>query len=148
MIVTGLAVAAAAWGVLMGVSPVLQIRRMVRQRSSRDVSIGYFAILLVGFVLWLSYGVAARNLALIVPNAVALLIGASTIAVALRLGQRAGGRQPGAAGWDDRATCCPSRRPWKCWRRAPPASLARPASAPMSRRAGRRCCRDGPAGTC
>jgi hypothetical protein len=48
MIVTGLAVAAAAWGVLMGVSPVLQIRRMVRQRSSRDVSIGYFAILLIG----------------------------------------------------------------------------------------------------
>ena len=102
MIVTGLAVAAAAWGVLMGVSPVLQIRRMVRQRSSRDVSIGYFAILLVGFVLWLSYGVAARNLALIVPNAVALLIGASTIAVALRLGQHAGGpgraRQAGTMG--------------------------------------------------
>jgi uncharacterized protein with PQ loop repeat len=86
MIVTGLAVAAAAWGVLMGVSPVLQIRRMLRQRSSRDVSIGYFAILLIGFLLWISYGIAARNLALIVPNAVALLIGASTIAVALRLG--------------------------------------------------------------
>jgi uncharacterized protein with PQ loop repeat len=90
MIVTGLAVAAAAWGVLMGVSPVLQIRRMLRLRSSRDVSVGYFAILLIGFLLWLGYGVAARNLALIVPNAVALLIGASTIAVALRLGQGAG----------------------------------------------------------
>jgi uncharacterized protein with PQ loop repeat len=74
----------------MGVSPVLQIRRMLRLRSSRDVSVGYFAILLIGFLLWLGYGVAARNLALIVPNAVALLIGASTIAVALRLGQRAG----------------------------------------------------------
>jgi Na+/melibiose symporter-like transporter len=36
----------------MGVSPVLQIRRMLRQRSSRDVSISYFAVLLVGFVLW------------------------------------------------------------------------------------------------
>ena len=33
MVVTGLAVAAAVWGVLMGVSPVLQIRRMLRQRS-------------------------------------------------------------------------------------------------------------------
>jgi uncharacterized protein with PQ loop repeat len=90
MIVTGLAIAAAAWGVLMGVSPVLQIRRMLRQRSSRDVSIGYFAILLIGFLLWLSYGIVARNLALIVPNAIALLIGASTIAVALRLGQGTG----------------------------------------------------------
>ena len=87
MIETGLAVAAAAWGVLMGVSPVLQIRQMLRRRSSRDVSISYFGVLMVGFVLWLSYGIAAHNLALIVPNTVALLIGASTIAVALRLGQ-------------------------------------------------------------
>ena len=93
MVVTGLAVVAAAWGVLMGVSPVLQIRRMLRLRSSRDVSIGYFAVLLVGFVLWLSYGIAARNLALIVPNGVALLIGGSTIAVAVQLGHGTSGRR-------------------------------------------------------
>ena len=92
MVVTGLAVAAAAWGVLMGVSPVLQIRRMLRQRSSREVSVGYFTILLVGFGLWISYGITSRNLALIVPNTVALLIGVSTIAIALRLRGPAGGR--------------------------------------------------------
>ena len=85
MVVTGFAVAAAAWGVLMGISPVLQIRRMLRQRSSRDVSVGYFTILLVGFGLWISYGIAARNLALIVPNTVAMIIGAATIAIAVRL---------------------------------------------------------------
>jgi MtN3 and saliva related transmembrane protein len=60
---------------------------MLRQRSSRDVSIGYFTVLLVGFLLWISYGIAARNLALIVPNTVALLIGASTVAVAFQLGR-------------------------------------------------------------
>ena len=92
MVVAGLAVAAAAWGVLMGVSPVLQIRRMLRQRSSRDVSVGYFTILLVGFGLWISYGITSRNLALIVPNTVALLIGVSTIAIALRLRRPAGER--------------------------------------------------------
>ena len=92
MAVTGLAVAAAAWGVLMGVSPVLQIRRMLRQRSSRDVSVGYFSILLVGFLLWIGYGIASRNLALIVPNAVALLIGVSTVAIAVRLRTPSGGR--------------------------------------------------------
>jgi uncharacterized protein with PQ loop repeat len=85
MAVTGLAVAAAAWGVLMGISPVLQIRRMLRQRSSRDVSVGYFAILLIGFLLWISYGIAAGNLTLIVPNTVALLIGATTVGIAVRL---------------------------------------------------------------
>ena len=93
MVVTGLAVAAAGWGVLMGVSPVLQIRRMLRQRSSSDVSIGYFSVLLVGFLLWICYGIAAGNPALIVPNAVALLIGASTIAVAVRLGPRTGSKR-------------------------------------------------------
>jgi len=92
MVVTGLAVAAAVWGVLMGVSPVLQIRRMLRQRSSRDVSVGDFTILLVGFGLWIGYGIASRNLALIVPNTVALLIGVSTVAIALRLREPAGGR--------------------------------------------------------
>ena len=49
----GLAVAASAWGVLMGISPVLQIRRMLREHSSREVSLGYFAVLLIGFVLWI-----------------------------------------------------------------------------------------------
>jgi MtN3 and saliva related transmembrane protein len=93
MVVTGLAVAAAAWGVVMGVSPVLQIRRMLAQGSSRDVSVGYFAVLLVGFLLWISYGIAARNMALIVPNGVALLVGASTVAVALRLGRGIGGKR-------------------------------------------------------
>jgi MtN3 and saliva related transmembrane protein len=92
MVVTGLAVAAAAWGVLMGVSPVLQIRRMLRQRSSRDVSVGYFTILLVGFGLWIGYGIASRSLALVVPNTVALLIGISTIIIALRLRNPVGGR--------------------------------------------------------
>jgi MtN3 and saliva related transmembrane protein len=93
MVVSGLAIAAAAWGVLMGVSPVLQIRRMLRQRSSSDVSVGYFAVLLVGFLLWMAYGVASGNLALIVPNSVALLVGASTVVVALRLGRGIGRRR-------------------------------------------------------
>jgi len=92
MVVTGFAVAAATWGVLMGMSPILQIRRMLRERSSRDVSVGYFTVLLVGFLLWIGYGIVSRNLALIVPNSVALLIGLGTVAIALRLRKPSGGR--------------------------------------------------------
>ena len=62
---TVLAVAAAAWGVLMGISPALQIRRMLRERSSRDLSVGYFLVLLVGFLLWICYGIVAANPVLI-----------------------------------------------------------------------------------
>jgi uncharacterized protein with PQ loop repeat len=80
-----LAVAASSWAVLMGIAPLLQIRRMLRERSSRDVSVAYFAILLIGFLLWIGYGTAAGLLALVIPNIVALLVGTAVIVVALRL---------------------------------------------------------------
>jgi MtN3 and saliva related transmembrane protein len=83
-----LAAAASSWAVLMGIAPVLQIRRMLRERSSRQVSMGYFTILLIGFALWIAYGAAAGILALVIPNTVALLIGATVIVVALRLRRR------------------------------------------------------------
>ncbi len=67
---TVLAVAALPWAVLMGIAPVLQLRRMLREQSSRDVSVGYFVILLAGFLLWIAYGAAAGIPALIVPDMV------------------------------------------------------------------------------
>ncbi len=82
--VTVLAFAAATWGVAMAVSPVLQIRKIVRHRSSRGVSLGYMAVLFVGFLLWLAYGIALGNWALIVPNTVAAIVIVATIVVALR----------------------------------------------------------------
>ena len=82
---TVLAVTASSWAVLMGIAPLLQIRRMLRERSSRAVSIAYFAILLVGFLLWIGYGAAAGLPALVIPNIVATLVGTAVIAVALRL---------------------------------------------------------------
>ena len=85
MVVSVLAISASAWGVLMGLSPVLQIRRMLRERSSREVSLGYFSILLAGFLHWISYGIAAGNLWLVVPNSIALLVGLTLVAIALRL---------------------------------------------------------------
>lgn len=94
MVVPVLSVAASSWGVLMGVSPVLQIRRMLRERSSRDVSLGYFMILLAGFLLWISYGIAARNIVLVVPNSVAFVVGIALVIVAVRLrGQRASDKE-------------------------------------------------------
>jgi MtN3 and saliva related transmembrane protein len=79
-----LAVIAAAWGVMMAVSPLLQIRRMLETRSSADFSLGYLVVLLIGFGLWAAYGLSLGNLALIVPNSTALVIGLITMAVALR----------------------------------------------------------------
>lgn len=79
-----LAPIAASWGVLMAVSPMLQIRRMLERRSSADVSLSYLGVLQIGFTLWIAYGISLGNLALIIPNSVAFLVGVATIVIAVR----------------------------------------------------------------
>ena len=81
--VTVLAAVAASWGVAMALAPLLQIRQIRLHRSSKSVSVAYQQVLLVGFVLWLAYGIADRNLALIVPNTVAAVVSVATIAVSM-----------------------------------------------------------------
>lgn len=76
---------AASWGMLMALAPALQIRRMLQLKSSRDVSIGYFAIMLPGSVLWLAHGWIQHDIYVMLPNLLAILVIAATIIVALRL---------------------------------------------------------------
>lgn len=83
-----LAILAGGWGLVMALAPLLQIRRMLRRRSSRDVSVGYFAVLLPGFGLWMAYGLVRSDWALIVPNVVAFVVGGSTVVLATVLRQR------------------------------------------------------------
>jgi uncharacterized protein with PQ loop repeat len=78
-----LPLAAGTWGVLMGLAPLLQIRTILRRRSSADVSIGSMAVLLVGFGLWLAYGLSIGDGALIATNVTALTVTATAIAVTL-----------------------------------------------------------------
>jgi len=87
---TVLAVAASSFGVVMGAGPLLQIRRMLREQSSRDVSIGYFAIIACGSLVWASYGVSLANIAIVIPNLVGCLVTSVTILVAVRLRRREG----------------------------------------------------------
>lgn len=83
-----LAPLAAGYGVLMAVSPLLQIRRMLQTRSSDDVSVAYLLVIQLGFGLWVVYGAAIPNWALVVPNTVAFGVGLATILIALRLRHR------------------------------------------------------------
>jgi MtN3 and saliva related transmembrane protein len=76
-----LAIAAATWGVAMAVSPLLQIRAIRAHGSSQGVSVAYQQVLFVGFVLWISYGIALHNPAIVVPNVVAAVVSVATIAV-------------------------------------------------------------------
>jgi MtN3 and saliva related transmembrane protein len=81
---TLLAFVASSYGVVMAISPMLQIRAILLSRDSSSVSAGYQRVLLVGFLLWLSYGIASDNWAIIVPNVVAAVVSAVTILVTVR----------------------------------------------------------------
>jgi MtN3 and saliva related transmembrane protein len=83
MVSTTLGITAASWALVMALAPILQIREIRRRDSSEGLAIGYFAVLLVGFALWVAYGVARHDTPLVVPNCVAFLVMGCTIVVAL-----------------------------------------------------------------
>ncbi len=78
-----LGAAAGTWGLFMAIAPLLQIRRMLTRRSSDDVSLGAYGVLLPGFVLWICYGTVRTDWVLVIPNVVALLVAIVTVAVAV-----------------------------------------------------------------
>ena len=57
---------------------------MAIRRSSAGVSVAYLGVLLMGFMLWLSYGIALHDAPLIVSNVVALTTNVLTIGAVLR----------------------------------------------------------------
>ena len=65
---TTLAVAATSWGVLMALAPLLQVRVILRERDASGTSKTWIVILLIGFVLWFTYGVSTGSVPLIISN--------------------------------------------------------------------------------
>jgi uncharacterized protein with PQ loop repeat len=94
VVVDILGICAGTWGVVMAIAPGMQLRKMLRTRNSGDVSLSFFSLLLPGYVLWVSYGVARGDPALIVPNAVAFCVAVATMLVALHFRRAPGGREP------------------------------------------------------
>ena len=98
---------ATVYGVLGALKTLLQTRQMLARRSSRDVSTGFLASYLGGYAIWLAYGLSTGSIPLIVADAVGLLCGGLTLAVALFL--RGSLIRP--ATWNSRATASASQRP-------------------------------------
>ncbi len=80
-ITASLSVVAGTFGVLMGVSPLLQASRAHQRRSSADISMPFLALLWIGAAAWLAYGIALSNTAMMVANTVSLIACSTAIAV-------------------------------------------------------------------
>ncbi|HET9244118.1 MAG TPA: SemiSWEET family transporter [Gaiella sp.] len=80
-----LGVIATAYGVIAALAALLQTRQMLARRASCDVSARFFAAYAGGYAIWLLYGLSVGSVPLIVVDAVGLLCGGLTLAVALSL---------------------------------------------------------------
>lgn len=81
--ITLLAGMAAIFGILMGVAPLLQARRILKLKSSHDISIGFFSVVVVGQFTWVAYGIALGNAAVIVSNGCGMFVNIFIIIVTL-----------------------------------------------------------------
>jgi uncharacterized protein with PQ loop repeat len=82
---------AAASGVFMAVSPLLQARRIRALGESSEVSSGVFLTMRVNAAIWLTYGAASGNVVIVVPNVVALV---TTTATLLTIKRYRNGHEP------------------------------------------------------
>lgn len=80
-----LAVAVSVYGVLGAFASLLQLCRLRRLGSARDVSLLYLSAVGGGYLLWLAYGVVLGNIPLVLADAAGGLTVSATICVALQL---------------------------------------------------------------
>ena len=71
-------------GVLTTVSFLPQLVQAWRSRSTRDISLSMYAIISIGVLLWLIYGVMIASLPVILANAASLLIVLLILALKIR----------------------------------------------------------------
>jgi MtN3 and saliva related transmembrane protein len=63
-----------------------QVIKTWRTRSTADISLGMFALLVSGIMLWLAYGILLQDLPLIAANGVTLVFAATILYFKVRHG--------------------------------------------------------------
>lgn len=76
-----IAVLTTIWGVVMALAPLLQIRVILKNRDSSGISVSWLFIMLIGFGLWLTYGLVYAQTPIIIANIVAFLVALALLIV-------------------------------------------------------------------
>ncbi len=63
-----------------------QVVKTWKSRSTTDISLGMYLVLVLGIVLWLAYGALLGDAPLIVANGVTLVLAGSVLVLKLRYG--------------------------------------------------------------
>ena len=70
--VTQIGYLAAIFGVAMALAYLIQIYKIYKRKSSADVSVTMYFVLLTGFIIWLLYGIGINNMPLIITYGVSI----------------------------------------------------------------------------
>ena len=73
-------------GVLATAAFVPQVAKTFRDRSTRDISLGMYALFCAGVGLWLVYGVLIASWPVVVSNVVTLVLAGAVLVLKLRHG--------------------------------------------------------------
>ena len=79
-----ISVLATVFGVAMAISGIPQIHRIVKRKSSEDVSVIMMSIVLIGVIIWFIYGLVFNSYPIIIANAVGIVIWGATLVTILR----------------------------------------------------------------
>jgi len=82
-----LAVATTVMGSAMSLSYFIQIAKILKTKSAKDLSLIMFVVFAVGITLWLFYGLAIKNWPLIVVNAIGVVGVYATLMLILKYGK-------------------------------------------------------------
>jgi MtN3 and saliva related transmembrane protein len=67
---------------------VPQVLKVWRSQSARDISVGMYAVFLVGLFLWFLYGCALRSWPVIIANGLTMLLAGAVLVMKLRYDSR------------------------------------------------------------
>jgi MtN3 and saliva related transmembrane protein len=95
---TALADVALVAGLVTAVAPFAQARRILRRRSSDDVSLTWLWFYGGGCLVWIAYGISIESVPLVVSQAVAAAGSAVAILLTVRWRRPAGEEPPGSNG--------------------------------------------------
>ena len=71
-------------GALTTAAFVPQVTKTWRSRSTKDISLGMYAIFSLGVLLWLVYGIYIHSLPIVVANAITLALATAIVVFKLR----------------------------------------------------------------
>lgn len=67
--------------ILMFISPIDQIRDIIKYRTSHEVSPILYGMMIINCIFWVIYGLGINNMFITVPNAIGFFLGIATLIV-------------------------------------------------------------------